>query len=137
MTSQIFKKIMDTSIIFNLLDKLCEKNNTYYMFNSSCYKKGTFFDDAIQLFLKEIKVYYHNSKQKYLEKKQTYNSFTTILRQICNYIKIEYKTKIKYDKSTYEIIYYISNSNSNTNNKRDTDDTYDTDDTDDTDDTNN
>lgn len=111
MTSQIFKKKMDNSIIFNLLDKLCDKNNTYYMFNNSSYKKGTFFDDVIQLFINEIKVYYHNSKQKYLERKQTYNSFTTIIRQICNYIKIEYKTEIKYDKSSYEIIYYIYHSN--------------------------
>jgi hypothetical protein len=141
MTSQIFKKEMDNSIIFNLLNKLCEKTNTYYTFNNSSYKKGTFFDDTIQLFLKEIKAYYHNSKQKYLEKKQTYNSFTTILRQICNYIKIEYKTKIKYDKSSYEIIYYIYHSNYHTNNKYDTydtdntDDTYDTHDTHDTDET--
>lgn len=136
MTSQIFKKKMDNSIIFNLLDKLCDKNNTYYTFNNSSYKKGTFFEDTIQLFLKEIKAYYHNSKQKYLDKKQTYNSFTTIIRQICNYIKIEYKTKIKYDKSSYEIIYYIYHSNYNTNNRRDTDntdDTYDTDDSNDTD----
>jgi len=111
MTSQIFKKKMDTSIIFNLLDKLCDKNNTYYTFTNSSYKKGTFFGDVIQLFLKEIKVYYHNSKQKYLDKKQTYNSFTTIIRQICNHNKIEYKTEIKYDKSSYEIIYYIYHSN--------------------------
>ena len=55
MTSQIFKKEMDNSIIFNLLDKLCDKNNTYYTFNNSSYKKGTFFQDTIQLFLKEIK----------------------------------------------------------------------------------
>ena len=107
MTSQIFKKEMDNSIIFNLLNKLCEKTNTYYTFNNSSYKKGTFFGDVIQLFLKEIKAYYHNSKQKYLEKKLSYNTFVTIMRQICNFNKITYTSQIKYDKSFYNIDYYI------------------------------
>ena len=53
------------------------------------------------------KPFYHISKQKYLERKLTYNNFTTILRQICNFNKINYTSQIKYDKSTYDIIYYI------------------------------
>ena len=36
--------------------------------------------------------YYHNSKKKYLERKLTYNSFTTVLRQICNFNNITYTT---------------------------------------------
>jgi hypothetical protein len=47
------------------------------------------------------------SKQKYLERKLAYNNFTTILRQICNFCAINYTSVIKYDKSTYNIIYYI------------------------------
>ena len=39
--------------------------------------------------------------------KLTYNSFTTIIRQICKYNQITYTSQIKYDKSTYEIVYYI------------------------------
>jgi hypothetical protein len=116
MASQIFKKQIEYEILFNLLDKLCIKNNTYYIFNNSSYKKGTFFDDTIQIFLKKIKEYYHKSKIKYLEKKQTYNSFTTIIRQICNFNKILYTTEIKYDKSTYEIFYYIFYTSNDPNN---------------------
>ena len=33
--------------------------------------------------------------------------FVTIIRQLCNYLNIEYKTSTKYDKNTYNIIYYI------------------------------
>ena len=44
---------------------------------------------------------------KYLEKKQTYNSFTTIVRQICNFNKLTYTSKIKYNKSSYDIVYII------------------------------
>jgi hypothetical protein len=47
------------------------------------------------------------SKRKYLEKKLSFNTFTTILRQICNFNKIKYISQIKYDKSSYGIEYYI------------------------------
>ena len=46
-------------------------------------------------------------KKKYLEKKLTYNSFITVIRQICNHLKITYTSQVKYDKSVYDIIYYI------------------------------
>jgi hypothetical protein len=42
-----------------------------------------------------------------LERKMNYNSFVTILRQICNFNKIIYTSQIKYDKSKYDIIYHI------------------------------
>jgi len=117
MESQIFKKKIGSDNIFNFLDKLCIKTSTYYIFNNCSYKKGTFFDDTIKIFLETIKEYYHKSKIKYLEKKHTYSTFTTIIRQLCNFNKIMYTTEIKYDKSTYEIIYYIfHNTNPNTNN---------------------
>ena len=76
------------------------------MFDSISFKKGIFTEE-INIFLEECKPYYHLSKRKYLEKKATYNSFTTVLRQICNYNKIIYTSQIKYDKSKYEIVYYI------------------------------
>jgi len=114
MSHQIFKKIIDNQVLFNLFDNLCIKNDKCYTFNNSSYKKGM-FDNTIYLFLEACKEYYHTSKIKYLNKKHTYNSFTTILRQICNFNKIKYSTEIKYDKSKYEIIYYIFY-NTNTNN---------------------
>jgi glycosyltransferase involved in cell wall biosynthesis len=67
-----------------------------------------FDDDWIKpKFIEECRPYYHLSKKKYLDTKTTYNSFTTILRQICNFNKIKYVSQIKYDKSKYNIIYYI------------------------------
>jgi len=104
MSSQIFKKEINKNIIFQLLDKLCIKNDKFYTFNNNSYKKGM-FDDTISVFLNLCHEYYHISKKTYLTKKNTYNMFTTILRQICNFNKIVYTTQIKYDKSTYEIVY--------------------------------
>ncbi len=106
MSTQIFKSQLPKSLLFDLLDKICLKNDKHYTFNSDSFKKGIYTED-IQIFLNECKPYYHISKRKYLEKKITYKSFTTVLRQICNYNKITYTSQIKYDKSTYDILYYI------------------------------
>jgi hypothetical protein len=106
MSTQIFKNQIPKYILFDLLDKICLKNDKHYTFNNDSFKRGVYTED-IQNFLNECKPFYHISKRKYLEKKVTYKSFTTVLRQICNYNKITYTSQIKYDKSTYDILYYI------------------------------
>jgi len=106
MTSQIFKDNIPNNLLFNLLEKICLKNFKFFTFNNDSFKKGIYTND-IQDFLKICNTYYHNSKKKYLERKLTYNNFTTILRQICNHNKIKYTTEIKYIKSNYNIVYYI------------------------------
>lgn len=106
MSTQIFKSMIPSQLIFDLLDILCLKNEKYYTFNIDSFKKGIFKED-IPKFIQSCTTYYHISKRKYLEKKITYNSFTTVLRQICNFNKITYTSQIKYDKSSYNIIYYI------------------------------
>jgi len=106
MTNQIFKKNIPTEFLFNLLDTIAMKNEKHYTFNIESFKKGM-FKETIPTFIEECKYYYHISKQKYLERKITYNSFITILRQICNFNKIKYTSQIKYDKSKYDIVYYV------------------------------
>lgn len=106
MSTQIFKVNVPNQALFELLDKICVKSEKCYIFNLTAFKKGT-FDDTVTNFLNLCLPYYHLSKRKYLERKVDYNSFTTVLRQICNFNKITYTSQIKYDKSTYEIVYYI------------------------------
>jgi hypothetical protein len=106
MSTQLFKKIIPTVFLFDLLNEICIKNDKHYIFDINSFKKGI-FNNTIQNFIQECKSYYHNSKQIYLERKLTYNNFTTILRQICNFNKITYTSQIKYDKSSYNILYYI------------------------------
>lgn len=106
MTSQIFKNKLPNALFFELLDKICPKNEKHYVFNLESYKKGIFNGEIIKFF-EILKPYYFISKQKYLERKITYNSFCTILRQICNHNKIIYTSQIIYDKSSYNIVYYI------------------------------
>ena len=106
MSIQIFKKNIPIELLFNLLDDICIKNEKHYYLNINSFKKGV-YNESIQNFFTSCKEYYHNSKKKYLERKLTYNSFTTVIRQICNFNKITYTSQIKYDKSTYDIVYYI------------------------------
>ena len=106
MSVQIFKKHLPNEDLFLLLESICAKTEKYYIFNKNAYKKGQ-FNNIIPSFINKITPLYHASKQKYVERKQTYNSFTTILRQLCNFSKITYTSQIKYDKSSYDIVYFI------------------------------
>lgn len=106
MSSQIFKNQVPNILLFELLDKICQKNERHYILNSIAFKKGMYNED-IQRFLKECIPFYHISKRKYLERTINYTNFITVVRQICNYNKITYTSQIKYDKSDYDIIYYI------------------------------
>ena len=106
MFSQIFKSEVPKDALFNFLDNICIKNEKNYILNSMAFKKGL-FNESIVEFFKSIYQHYHNSKKKYLDKKLTYNSFITVIRQICNNLKITYTSQVKYDKSVYDIIYYI------------------------------
>jgi len=106
MTSQIFKEHVPNEMFFNLLENIAMKNDKYYSINKNSYKKGM-FDNSIVEFIQQCKQYYYLSKHKYLDRKVTYNSFITIVRQICNFNKITYTSQIKYDKSNYDIWYYI------------------------------
>ena len=106
MSSQIFKNSIPNQILIKLLDDIAVKTDKCYILNNNSYKKGI-FNDLINNFINDCKPYYYLSKRKYLDRKLTYNSFITIIRQICNFNRITYTSQIKYDKSTYDIMYHI------------------------------
>ena len=106
MSLQIFKREIPDEIVLQFLDDVCIKTNKHYTLNTIIFKQGV-YNGTIQNFINTCIPYYHISKRKYLERKLTYNSFTTILRQICKFNKFTYTSQIHYDKSCYDIIYYI------------------------------
>ena len=107
MSTQIFKSKIPNENFFSFLESICVKNEKYYLFNHAAFKKGLLIEGFYSSFFEKCNPHYHLSKQKYLEGKDTYKKITTILRQICNYNKITYTSQIKYEKSTYDIVYYI------------------------------
>lgn len=106
MNSQIFKYPIPKQILFTLLENIALNNEKCYILDNNSYKKGL-FNKSIVNFIKECKQYYHLSKHKYLDKKTSYNSFITIVRQICKFNNIVYTSHVKYGQSNYDIIYYI------------------------------
>jgi len=109
MSSQIFKQNISNSVLFQLLDDIAVKNvkDSFYFVDHNVYKKGV-FTKKIEEFYKICRPFYHISKRKYLDKKLTYNSFITVIRQICNSNNVTYTSQIKYNKSIYDIVYSIS-----------------------------
>ena len=106
MSKQIFKKIVPVDILYQFLDKICESTPNSYILNINSYKKMLYYDYHVD-FLKELVPYYHISKQFYLEREITYNSMTTILRQICKSHQLKIESKMKYVDSNYIIEYTI------------------------------
>lgn len=104
--NQTFKRGVDKNILFNFLDKTCEKTDKYYIFNSASYKRGE-LNNENKLFLEALEPFYHKAKLFYLERKVTYSGLCTIIRQICKYHSIMFTTKVVYSKSKYNIPYYI------------------------------
>jgi len=110
MTNCVFIKDISNDVFKNylikLLNNICIKELNTYIFSNSSYKKGLITNN-IRQFIEECKPYYCMSKQHYLINANTYYKFITILRQVCKFLKIKYYKKIKYEKSSYQIIYYI------------------------------
>uniref|UniRef100_A0A6C0AX48 Uncharacterized protein n=1 Tax=viral metagenome TaxID=1070528 RepID=A0A6C0AX48_9ZZZZ len=106
MKSQIFKNQISKQVLFDLLDKICIKNEKCYFLNKTSYKKGE-YEKLLEPFYEVILPYYYKSKQFYVTRKHNYSSFITIIRQICKINNIHYTSKITYSRSSYDIIYYI------------------------------
>ena len=105
-TTQVFKTLVPVELLWDFLKANFEFKETYYRINKFLYKKIE-YNKNILLFTKSLKKYYHLSKLTYIERTMNYNFFLTILRQICNSHEIKYNSKLVYDKSSYEIEYYI------------------------------
>ena len=106
MASQIFKKNIPNEDLYELLNKICAKTDKFFIVDNNSYKKGMFTEDIIR-FIELCKPYYYISKKKYLEREITNKSFLTIIRQICNNNNITYTSQIMYNKSKYDIVYYV------------------------------
>ncbi len=94
-------------ILFSFLSENCILKNSIYIFNYDAYKKAN-YNNNIEGFISKCVPYYNKTQMKYLERKMTYNHFTTILRQICNRNQIPFTKQLKYEQSKYTITYYIT-----------------------------
>jgi hypothetical protein len=103
---QIFRRTIPITILIDLLEQISLKTDKYYFIDINAYKKMMFHKLHLD-FLKKIVDYYHASKQFYIERKLTYNSFTNIVRQICKSNGVTFTSQIKYNESQYNIDYFV------------------------------
>ena len=93
-------------ILYDFLNIYCIKEDNYYIINKYTFKQYEFNNNIIE-FYNILKNYYYSNKTIYLEREINYKNFITVIRQICKKNNISYIKKIKYDKSNYNIVYYI------------------------------
>jgi hypothetical protein len=107
MVNQIIKYDIDIDFFINFLETICSfKSDKYLLINNASFKKANVLN-IMESFLSIIKESYYESKKYYLERKNSYSNFITVLRQVCNKSEIKYVSSIKYLNSTYMIEYYI------------------------------
>lgn len=106
MKNQIFKTIIEPTILWEFLKTNAEEYDEYYIFSKSLYKKALFINSILP-FTQLLTDYYYESKKYYTTRKMDYIKFITVLRQLCNSIDIKYTTQLVYNNSTYEIVYHI------------------------------
>jgi len=117
--SQVFKKNIPKNILFDFLEGIgCKKTDKCYIVDITAYKRAIYNND-LEIFINNIKEYYYRSKLHYLDITHvTHNKFNTIIRQLCKCNGISFSKYIKYDKSSYSVVYnvhYADNDGNNSN----------------------
>lgn len=106
MSKQIFRNLVPPQLLFDLLEKISLKTDKYYLVDMNSYRKLIYNNYHNQL-ADDLVEYYHISKQFYIQRKMTYNSFTNIVRQICKTNNIMFTSQIRYNESKYTIDYLV------------------------------
>lgn len=104
--NSIFRKYFPLAILFALLDSICPYHDDYYLFDDNIYRTMVYNHHHVP-FLEMLKPYYYPSQYHYLNRPIDYNSFTTILRQVCNFHTHSYITHKLYNHSEYSTRYFI------------------------------
>lgn len=107
MKHYIFSSLVPLESLFSLLDKICASNEEYYIVDKIAYKKMLYYSHH-QTFLLDVLPHYHRSKQYFITRELTYNSFVNIARQICNSHNHQIIASKKYNNSEYTIRYIIN-----------------------------
>ena len=106
MSSQIFKTDVPVELLFDFLRKICKEESSHYLLSKVSFQQAK-YHELVEPFCESLKEYYHTSKQYYVTRQLDYSKFVTIIRQICRANQVSYTSKIIYNKSSYDILYYI------------------------------
>lgn len=80
--AQVFCKQVTFDLIEPLLKKICIPVEKGYVVDETAFSRLLFYG-LEKDFIETMRPYYYNSKLYYIERKLTFKSFSTIVRQIC------------------------------------------------------
>ena len=106
MSSQIIKNKIPNELLYKFLEKICSRQKNFYIIDKTSFKKAM-YNNYLNEFFEILKPFYYKSKLHYLERDKTYNSFTTVIRQLCKRNTLPFTSDIKYFNSKYTIRYFI------------------------------
>ncbi len=95
--SQLFCKKVSFDLIEPYLQKICTRctDTGAYILDETAFSLLMFHGMDTD-FINTMRPYYHNSKLNYVDRKLTFKSFSTIVRQICKATGKNISSKIKY-----------------------------------------
>jgi hypothetical protein len=104
--SQVFKIEPVYEFLNVILDKFCIKENNYYVIDYITFKKIVFHKYQ-EIWLKGLLDHYYKSKQFYITRKFTFQSFITIIRQLCKFFDIKYDYLYDKNQSYHHLKYRL------------------------------
>lgn len=112
MGSRVFKTIPHYTILFNVLDEVCDKDETGFVVTESVFRILS-RKNAIAEMFDVLEPYYHTSKKYYLSRSLDYSGFLTVVRQVCKVNCISYVSRIEYTHSSYDkkLVIYLARHN--------------------------
>jgi hypothetical protein len=94
---QLFKFELPFSIVKTIINDICIKTDKYYLFTYLQYKKEEYNNNISQI-CDMLTNYYREAKLFYVKRVQTFNSFNTVLRQLCKLHNIPFSISVKYNQ---------------------------------------
>jgi hypothetical protein len=113
MTSKqsLFKLTVPRNMFMNFLYNVATITDEGYIYDHESYKRGNICVDNDTIpndqFCEDILLYYYKHKQFYVTRKNAYNKFTTLIRQLCHLHGIDYKISSGNGKSKALSSYHI------------------------------
>ena len=106
MSYSVYKNPVPIYILKEFLMNNAEQENNFYVINKIKYRKSL-ENGNIEKLSNILSEYYKDSKKIYVNREMSYTRFITIIRHICKFHSINIISQIKYDKNTYNMIYYF------------------------------
>lgn len=107
MKSQIFRTSIPMCVVSRLLAAITEPSDHSYIITDDSYKRAIHLN-VLNDFVEECFPHYHLSKLHFIQRMKDTPSFVNliiILRQIYREHDLKYEKVLKYEKSSYKLVY--------------------------------